>query len=113
VNENTGFLQGSAFYLYPYFQFGSFDGSTNPPIAFPTRTSLAALLALELSPPSGQTVTSPWNPVISTNTVTATGGTAGGTVGTGGAAGGAGAGGAAAGGAGGAVRDRPVEGKSL
>jgi hypothetical protein len=81
VNENPGFLQNSAFYLYPYFQFGSFDGSTNPPIAFPNRTSLAGLLALELTPPSG-VGNSPFNPFLNTNTVTATG-TAGGTVTTG------------------------------
>ena len=83
VNISTGFLQNSAFFLYPYFQFGSFDGSTNAPIAFPNRTSLAALEALELSPPSGQFSSSPWNPLITTN-VTAAGGTTGGTVTTGG-----------------------------
>jgi hypothetical protein len=83
VNENPGFLQGSAFFLYPYFQFGSFDGSTNPPIAFPNRASLAGLLALELTAPGPSSfANSPWNPIINTNTLAATG-TAAGTVATG------------------------------
>jgi hypothetical protein len=82
VNENTSFLQGSAFFLYPYFQFGSFDGSTNPPITYPNRASLAALLALETSVPSGLNTTSPYNPVIQPTNTTAAG-TGAGTVTTG------------------------------
>jgi hypothetical protein len=84
-NENPNFMGGSAFFLYPYFQFGKFDGSTNAPVAFPLGTSVGALLDLELSIPSGQNEISPWNPVVETNTTTASG-TGGGTVGTGAAA---------------------------
>jgi hypothetical protein len=86
---SPGFLQNSGFFMYPYFQFGSFDGSTNAPIVFPQTANLAALVELELTTPPGQII-SPFNPVAATNT-TAGGGTGGGTVG-GGAGGGAGAG---------------------
>ena len=92
---SPGFIAGSAF-MYPYFQFGSFDGSTNAPIVFPMTANLAGLIELELSTPPGQII-SPFNPVVSTNT-TAAAGTGAGTA----AAGGGGAttgGGAAAGGA--------------
>jgi hypothetical protein len=86
-NINPQFTSGTAFFLYPYFQFGSFDGSTNAPIVFPQGTDLAGLIELELSAPPGQTI-SPYNPVVSTNTTTASG-TGGGTVTGGGAGGGA------------------------
>jgi len=89
-------LQNSAFYLYPYFQFGSYDGSTNAPIAFPQGISMAALLAQMANPPSGVTTSSPWTPIINTNTAAT--GTAGGTVATGGGGTTAGGGGAAGGG---------------
>ena len=79
-NENPSFMGGSAFFLYPYFQFGKFDGSTNAPVAFPLGTSLGALLDLELSTPPGQAPSSPFNPIVQTNTTTA-GGTGAGTVG--------------------------------
>lgn len=82
VNEDTGFLSGSAFYLYPYFQFGSFNGTTNPPITYPSQTSLAALLKLETTAPSGQNTTSPYNPVIQPTNTTASG-TSSGTASTG------------------------------
>jgi hypothetical protein len=79
VNESPNFMQGSALFIYPFFQYGSFDGSTNPPIVFPTGTSIAAVTANLLTPPSGQgAVNSPFNPLV-TNTVTASG-TTGGTV---------------------------------
>jgi hypothetical protein len=84
-NLGTGFTGGSAFYLYPYFQFGSFNGSTNAPIAFPSGTSLSGLIDFQLSITPGANVVSPFNPIISTNTTTAAG-TGGGTVAAGGAA---------------------------
>ena len=93
VNITTSFLQDSAFFLYPYFQFGSFDGSTNAPIAFPSGTSLAALLALETTPPSGLNTTSPYNPLLQPTNTTAAG-TGAGTVTTGTGTGGATTGGA-------------------
>jgi hypothetical protein len=82
VGQNQNFLQGSTVGLVPFFQFGSFDGTTNPPIAFPAGTSLAELIELELNPPPSL-LQSPWNPVVSTNTVTG-GGTGGGTTAAGG-----------------------------
>ena len=87
-NENPEFISGSAFFLYPYFQFGSFDGSTNAPIAFPLGTSMGALLDLESTIAPGQTPFSPFNPVVTTNAVT-TSGTGAGTVTAGGGGGGA------------------------
>jgi hypothetical protein len=78
-NLGTAFTGGSAFYLYPYFQFGSFNGSTNAPIAFPSGTSLSGLIDFELSIIPGANAVSPFNPIISTNTTTAAG-TGGGTV---------------------------------
>ena len=84
VAQNQNFLQGTTVSLFPFFQFGSFDGTTNPPIAFPTGTSVAALISLELNPPASLQQ-SPWNSVISTNTVTG-GGTGTGTAGGGGGA---------------------------
>jgi hypothetical protein len=78
-NINPTFVSGTAFFLYPYFQFGSFDGSTNAPIVFPNTANLAGLIELELNPPPSQTI-SPYNPVASTNSTTAAG-TGGGTVG--------------------------------
>ncbi|MGA2540610.1 MAG: hypothetical protein ABSG78_03490 [Verrucomicrobiota bacterium] len=82
VAVNQNFLQGSSVFLFPFFQFGSFDGSTNAPIAFPTGTSVAELISLELNPPPSL-LQSPWNSVVSTNTV-AGGGTGGGAAGGGG-----------------------------
>ncbi len=77
---SPGFIAGSAF-MYPYFQFGSFDGSTNAPVVFPNTANLAGLIELELSTPPSQII-SPFNPVASTNTTAAAGtgaGAAGGT----------------------------------
>jgi hypothetical protein len=78
VNEGPNFVQGDTLFITPFFQFGSFDGSTNPPIVFPTGSSVAAETAIFLTPPPGQsTFISPFNSVVTTNTVTATGTTAG------------------------------------
>jgi hypothetical protein len=88
--ENPTSLVGSAAFANPYFQFGSFDGSTNPPIAFPTGRSLLGLITLELTAPPSQFVISSFAPVLATNT-TAGGGTGGGAAGGGGGGAGAGA----------------------
>ncbi len=100
VGQNRNFMQGSTVSLYPFFQFGSFDGTTNAPVAFPNGTSLAGLIDLELNPPASL-LQSPWNPVVSTNTVTGSGTGAG-------TAGGGGTGGGGAGAA--VVGHRPTEG---
>ncbi len=86
--ENPSSLQGSSAFANPYFQFGSFDGSTNPPIAFPMGRSLAGLVTIELTAPSSQFVATTFLPVQATNT-TAGGGTGAGAVGGGGGAAGA------------------------
>ena len=77
INETGNFMQGSALFIAPFFQFGSFDGTTNPPIVFPQGTSLSELTALLLAPSGTSSVfTSPFNPLV-TNTTTATGATGG------------------------------------
>jgi hypothetical protein len=92
-NVNIGFVQQNSVYLYPYFQMGSYDGSTNAPVVFPQGFSLAALDKMELAAPNTE-ANSPFNPVASTNTTAVAGaagaGTGTTTVGAGGA-GGAGA----------------------
>jgi len=78
INESPNFMQGSALYLLTFFQFGAFDGSTNPPIAFPQGTSIATLAAGYLAPPTGQGfATSPFNSILATNTAVGTGTTSG------------------------------------
>jgi len=75
INESPNFMQGSALFITPFFQFGSFDGTTNPPIVFPQGTSLSAVTASLLTPSGTSSVfTSPFNPLV-TNTVAATGST--------------------------------------
>lgn len=76
-NVNTSMISDTSVYLYPYFQLGSYDGSTNAPIVFPQGFNLAALDALELTAPNSQ-ANSPFNPVVSTNT-TASGASGSGT----------------------------------
>ena len=69
LDQNSGF--------YPVFWWGSFDGSTNAPVIFPTGSSISALESQILSGPSsgsGQVLGS-WNPVSLVNTNAATGGT--------------------------------------
>jgi len=77
VNESPNFMQGSALFITPFFQFGSFDGSTNPPITYPAGnngTSLNTLLNALFPPGENQSiVNSPFNSIVSTNTVVATG----------------------------------------
>jgi hypothetical protein len=84
VNESPGFLQGSALFIKPFFQFGSFDGSTNPPVTYPQNTSLSTLLNNLFPPVPGNEsiINSPFNVLVTTNTVTATGTTSGTVIGT-------------------------------
>jgi hypothetical protein len=89
LNYNPGFVDGSTPFLYPYFQWGVYDGTTNAPIAFPTGANLAALEEFVLTQPA-TAVDTTWNPALTTNTVTA-GGTGAGGVGGAGGAGGVGA----------------------
>jgi hypothetical protein len=68
LDQNNGF--------YPVFWWGSFDGSTNAPVLFPTGSSISALESQILSGPgsgSGQILGS-WNPVNLVNTNAASGG---------------------------------------
>jgi len=72
---------------FPIFNWGSFDGSTNPPIVYPNGASLAELEEQVLEGGTSVPV-SPWTPVLNpsaTNTTT-TGTGAGGGVGVGAAA---------------------------
>ena len=73
---NPGFLDFQDPFEYPVFNWGSFDGSTNPPVVFPEGTSLAELEAEVLEGGTPVSV-SPWVPVntINTNTTTTTTGT--------------------------------------
>jgi hypothetical protein len=83
INESPNFMSGSALFIQPFFQFGSFDGSTNPPITFPAATSLSTLLNALYPPGQSQSIlNSPFNTLVSTNTVTATGTGAGTVIGT-------------------------------
>lgn len=71
LNYNPYFLDILDYEDYPVFNWGSFDGSTNPPIIFPNGTSLEELEAQVLE--GGQSVTaSPWTPVLTVNTNTTT-----------------------------------------
>jgi hypothetical protein len=76
---NPYFLDYLDYAEYPVFNWGSFDGSTNPPIVYPFGSSLAALEAQVLE--GGEPViASPWTPVLNpnaTNTTTTAGGGAG------------------------------------
>jgi hypothetical protein len=77
INESPGFMTGSSLYIKPFFQYGSFDGSTNPPIVFPQGTSLSAVTASLLAPTGVQSIfASPFNP-LTTNSTGATGATSG------------------------------------
>ena len=68
---NPLFLDYYDYFDYPVFNWGSFDGSTNPPVVFPEGSSLAELEAQVLE--GGQPVSSsPWVPVNTSNTNTTT-----------------------------------------
>jgi hypothetical protein len=69
VNENPGFLdQDTGF--YPIFWWGSFDGSTNPPVLFPTGSSISGLEGQVLSGggPGQQQTQGSWAPISLVNT---------------------------------------------
>jgi hypothetical protein len=75
-NINPGFMTSEDYYEEPVFNWGSFDGSTNPPVLYPNGSSLAEL---EQEVTSGQGVNVPvypWAPALNpsaTNTTTGTG----------------------------------------
>jgi hypothetical protein len=77
---NPSFLDALDYAQYPVFNWGSFDGTTNPPIVFPNGFSLAELEEEVLE--GGQEVpVSPWIAVLNpnnTNITTTTGTGAGG-----------------------------------
>jgi hypothetical protein len=84
-NSNPYFMDNTNTVGYPIFIWGSFDGTTNAPIVYPSGTSIQYLIEQILeggaTPPGGN-----WSPVVnpnSTNTTTTGSGTGG--VGTGGA----------------------------
>jgi hypothetical protein len=73
VEQGGSFLDQNSS-LHPIFWWGSFDGSTNAPLVFPTNTSISELESQILSGPSsgsGQVLGS-WNPVSLVNTNAAT-----------------------------------------
>jgi hypothetical protein len=77
---NPFFLDYLDYATYPIFIWGSFDGTTNPPIVYPTGSSIEELEAQVLEGglpfPANE-----WAPVLNTsatNTTTTTGGTGGG-----------------------------------
>lgn len=68
---------------FPFFNWASFDGSTNPPIVYPNGSSLAGLE--EQATQGGQTLPpTTWMPVLNTGTNTTTTGGGGGVTGGGG-----------------------------
>jgi hypothetical protein len=85
-NINPGFMDQQNAYEYPVFNWGTFDGSTNPPILYPNGSSLAELEQEVVSGTGENVPVYPWAPVApQTNNNTGAGGA-------GGAGGGAGVG---------------------
>lgn len=88
-NYNPFFLDFEDVASYPIFNWGSFDGSTNPPVVFPEGSSLAELEAQVLEGGTSVPI-NVWAPVLNpnaTNTTTTTGTGAGTGTGGGGGAG--------------------------
>jgi hypothetical protein len=87
-NQYPTLLDSEDFVEYPVFNWGSFDGSTNPPVLFPEGSSLAEL---EQEVTSGEGINVPvypWAPILNPATNSTTGGSGTGTgTGTGGGAG--------------------------
>jgi hypothetical protein len=83
-NENPHFISSLDYLEYPIFNWGSFDGSTNPPILYPNGSSLAELEAEAVSGGGVTVPVYPWAPVLNpsntntTGTGTGTGGGGGG-----------------------------------
>jgi hypothetical protein len=72
VTTSPSFLgQGTG--LTPIFWWGSYDGSTNTPVLFPTGSSISALQQMVLSG-SGQQAAGTWTPIDLVNTNVTTGG---------------------------------------
>jgi len=84
-NVNPGFMTSEDYYEEPVFNWGSFDGSTNPPVLYPNGSSLAELEQEVIQGEGTNVSVYPWAPVspITTNTTgTGTGtGTGGGSPG--------------------------------
>jgi hypothetical protein len=69
---SPSFLDNYNYFAYPIFNWGTFDGSTNAPIAYPLGSSLAALEAQVLQ--GGTAVpANQWAAVLNPNTNTVTG----------------------------------------
>ncbi|HEV7927469.1 MAG TPA: hypothetical protein VGR14_19110, partial [Verrucomicrobiae bacterium] len=73
-NIDPGFLSQQTSYETPVFNWGSFDGSTNPPIIYPNGSSLAELEQEVVSGTGVSVPIYPWAPVSTINTNTTTGG---------------------------------------
>jgi hypothetical protein len=74
--ENPGFMDSSNYLEYPISNWGTFDGTTNPPIVYPDGFSLAELEA-ELLEGGTTAPLNPWIGVLNpnaTNTTATTGG---------------------------------------
>jgi hypothetical protein len=68
---SPNFLDNYNYYAYPIFNWGTFDGSTNAPIAYPLGSSLAELEVQVLQ--GGTTLpTNQWAAVLNSNTNTTT-----------------------------------------
>jgi hypothetical protein len=77
-NLSPGFLSPYPYLEYPVFNWGTFDGSTNPPILYPNGSSLAEL-EQQVTSGQGQNVpVYPWAPVLNPSTNDDTGAGAGG-----------------------------------
>jgi len=98
LNENPAFLDSTNYFEYPVFIWGSFDGSTNPPVIYPTQSNIDDLIPQIFQVTNAATVAAGaaaapvsqgiWNPVSTSTSTTTAGGTT--VTGAAGAAGGAG-----------------------
>lgn len=75
-NQSPSFLDQNTAVAYPIFIWGSFDGSTNAPVIFPTGSSIAALEQQIMTSSTGLTPGT-WNPFSTTATNSTTTGTVG------------------------------------
>jgi len=77
-NENPGFMDSQNFFEYPVFNWGTFDGSTNPPILYPDGSDIAELEQEVVSGQAPNVPVYPWAPVLNPSTNNDTGAGAGG-----------------------------------
>jgi hypothetical protein len=69
-NSSPAFLDQNTPVEYPIFIWGSFDGSTNAPVVFPTGSSINALEEQIMSGAGNTLPPGTWNPVSFTNVAT-------------------------------------------